>query len=117
MPATPRQLALAIALSGGLACSTDPSNHYGSGGSTRSIQVRDSVIGSPSGIAFTVNVDTLTKPIAKGGVVSFTGLAPGDYAVNFGGTLGNCSVSGGNSQAVTVFPGYVQYLTFITACT
>ncbi|MGB7212275.1 MAG: hypothetical protein WBC97_06550 [Gemmatimonadales bacterium] len=112
-----RQLMLAFAVSGVLACSTDPSNSYGSGGSTGSIQVRDSVTGTPSGVAFTISVGSVTKPIATNGVVSFTGVTPGDYAVNFGGTLGNCAVSGGSSQAVTVLPGYIEYLTFITACT
>lgn len=112
-----RSLAFAVACSGALACSTGTSNTYGSGGSTGAIQVKDSVTGSPTGVAFTVNVDTATKAIAKGGVVSFTGLQPGDHTVIFGGNLGNCAVTGGSSQAVTVYPGYIQYLTFITACT
>ena len=99
------------------ACATGTSNTYGSGGSTGAIQVHDSVTGTPSGVAFTVSVNASTKSIVQGGNASFTGLAPGDYAVDFGGTMGNCSVSNGSSQAVTVYAGYVQYLTFITACT
>ena len=107
-------VALAVAAA---ACSSSPSNQYGAGGSTGSIQVHDSVTGTPSGTAFTLSVGTATKSISANGVMSFTGLAPGDYTVNFGGTMGNCSVSNGSSQTVTVYAGYVQYLTFITACT
>lgn len=100
----------------GAGCSTDPGNQYGGGGSTGSIQVRDSLIGSKTGSSpFTVSVDTATRPLTPGGVTSFTGLVPGGYAVNIG-ALGNCSVAGGTSQAVQVYAGYVQYLTFVTTC-
>ena len=109
---------LAVTLAAAVAaCTNGTSNTYGSGGSTGAIQVRDSVTGTPGAVAFTVTVGTVTKAIATGGVVSFSGLAPGDYAVDFGGTMANCSVSNGSSQAATVYAGYVRYLTFITACT
>ena len=113
-----RHTALVCALIASIAaCATGPGNTYGSGGSTGNIQVKDSVTGSPgSNVAFTVSINATTKPLAKGGVASFLNLDPGDYAVDLGGTMGNCTVVGGSSQAVHVFPGYTQYLTFITSC-
>lgn len=117
MTIRPSTALLAVALAASAAaCATGTSNTYGSGGSTGAIQVRDSITGTPGAVAFTVTVGAVTKAIAKGGVISFSGLAPGDYAVDFGGTMANCSVSNGSAQAATVYAGYVQYLTFITAC-
>ena len=107
-------LPLLISVAAG--CSTSPGNTYGSGGTTGAVQVRDSLIGVKGDTsAFTISIGAQTKPVVQNGVVSFTDLTPGDYAVTIG-ALGKCTAGGGNTQATQVFAGYVQYLTFVTTC-
>ncbi|HSC59441.1 MAG TPA: hypothetical protein VLC11_07745, partial [Gemmatimonadales bacterium] len=76
MTIRPSTALLAVALAASAAaCATGTSNTYGSGSSTGTIQVRDSITGTPGAVAFTVTVGAVTKAIAKGGVISFSGLA------------------------------------------
>ena len=117
MIAAPRlALGLALLAIAGAGCSTDPGNNYGSGGTSGTIQVRDSMIGSKGDLTdFTITIESQTKPVAQNGIVAFGGLAPNDYAVTIG-ALGKCTANGGNTQEAQVFAGYTQYMMFVTTC-
>ncbi|MFI5235652.1 MAG: hypothetical protein ACHQXA_08080 [Gemmatimonadales bacterium] len=98
------------------ACSTEPGNHYGSGGSTGTIQAGDVNSGVKQGVShFMLKTGGMSTPLPVGSVGSFRNLNPGDYVVTLD-SLANCAVTNSNPQTVHVDPGYVTYLTFNTAC-
>jgi hypothetical protein len=63
-----------------------------------------------------VTADSEGKSLAENGVASLTGLTPGNVVVSLG-ELEHCTVTGGSSQTVQVFAGYIQYLTLVTTGT
>jgi len=68
---------------------------------------------------YTVTVDqTASQPIASnGGSATFSGLATGSHSVALSGVAPNCTVSGGNTQMVTVPSGGTATVSFSATCT
>lgn len=68
---------------------------------------------------YTVTVDQATsQPLAtNGGSATFTGLAAGSHPVSLLGVASNCTVSGGNTQTVTVVSGGTATASFSVTCT
>ena len=67
---------------------------------------------------YTVTVDgTTNQAITINGSVTFTGLAGGSHTVVLSGVAGNCTVSGGASQTVSVPAGGTATLGFVVTCT
>jgi len=97
--------------SGDIAKSTAPS-------SEGSLAVSTSTTGSnldPDGYMVTVD-GTNSQRIAVNGSVTFTGLSPSSHAVVLSGVAANCTVSGGNSQTVTVPSGGTATAAFAVSC-
>src|SRR6184192_3986771 len=90
------------------------------GSGSGSLTVTTSTTGSdldPDG--YTVTVDgTNSQPIATNNSngVTFTGLAAGSRSVALSGVAGNCTVSGGATQTVTVTAGQTATLPFSVTC-
>src|SRR5436309_12717930 len=84
------------------------------------LKVTTSTTGSnldPDG--YTVTVDgTSSQPITinNSNGVTFTGLAAGSRSVALSGVAGNCTVSGGATQTVTVTAGQTATLPFSVTC-
>jgi len=57
-----------------------------------------------------------SRAIAVNGSVTFTGLAAGDHSVALGGVASNCTVSGTNTQTVSVPAGGTVTATFAVSC-
>src|SRR5207253_2234967 len=87
---------------------------------TGDLTVTTSTTGSdldPDG--YTVTIDgTNSQPIATNNSngVTFTGLAAGSRSVALSGVAGNCTVSGGATQTVTVTAGQTATLPFSVTC-
>jgi len=72
----------------------------------------------PDPDGYTVTVDgTTSQPIGSNGTVTFSGLSAGTHTVALSGVAANCSVSGGNSQTVTVASGGTATTSFTITCT
>ncbi len=66
---------------------------------------------------YTVTVDGgASQAIATNGSVAFTALASGAHSVALWGVAGNCTVSGANSQTVTVQSGATASAPFSVSC-
>ena len=66
---------------------------------------------------YTVTVDwNQSEPVATNGSVTFTGLDAGDHTVVLSGVALNCTVSGGDTQTVTVPAGSTASTTFTVTC-
>ena len=86
---------------------------------TGDLTVSASTTGSsldPDGYTVTVD-DTSSQAIGINGSVTFTGLPAGNHGVALSGVAANCTVSGGNSQTVSVPAGGTATSTFSVTCT
>src|SRR5439155_1108864 len=86
---------------------------------TGDLDVTTTTTGSdPDPDGYTVAVDGGTgQPIGINSTVTFTGLAAGSHSVALSGVAGNCSVSDGNTQTVTVPSGGTATVSFSVTCT
>jgi len=66
---------------------------------------------------YTVTVDGASQAIATNGSVTLTALAAGGHSVTLSGVAANCTVSGSNSQTVTVHSGATAQAPFSLSCT
>jgi len=66
---------------------------------------------------YTVSVAGQSKALAINGSVTFTGVPAGSQTVTLSGVASNCTVSGGNSQTVTVPSGGTATASYSVTCT
>jgi len=90
-------------------CTTPPGN----------LTVSTSTSGSslPSGYTVSLDNGAQTQAIGINSNVTFTNLAAGSHTVALTGVASNCTVSGGNTQTVTVPSGGTGTASFSVSCT
>src|SRR3989442_770556 len=109
-----------------------PSEAYQKAGSVTSGDIAESTVSSSGGTlgvststtgsnlpasGYTVTVDgTTSQPIGINSSVTFTGLSASSHSVVLSGVPANCTVSGGNSQTVTVPSGGTATAAFSVSC-
>jgi len=85
---------------------------------TGSVTVTTTTSGPDQPSGYTVGVTgAASQSIGASSSVTFSGLATGSHTVTLGGVPGNCSVSGGTSQTVTVTAGGTATAAFSISCT
>ncbi|HEX4600692.1 MAG TPA: PKD domain-containing protein [Gemmatimonadales bacterium] len=85
---------------------------------TGNLTVTTTTSGSSQPSGYTVAVDGgASQPIGTAGSVTFTNLSATSHTVTLSGVPGNCTVSGGTSQTVTVPAGGTATAGFTVSCT
>ncbi len=108
-------LALLLALGWASACSDSPPS-----GPDQSAAIRIAALTSGPDMdadGYTVSVDGNTAlPLAANGVLSLSGIAPGEHVVELGGVADNCAVIGPNPDSVHIARGATAEVAFVVGC-
>ena len=87
------------------------------GATTGALQVTAQTSGPSPDDGYSISLDgTDQGPIGANASVTLGNLAPGSHVVGLSDVSSNCSIDGGNLQAVTVIPGETASLTFTITC-
>jgi hypothetical protein len=87
------------------------------GATTGALQVTAQTSGPSADDGYSISLDgTDQGPLGANASVTLGNIAPGSHVVGLSDVSSNCSIGGGNLQAVTVTPGETASLTFTITC-
>lgn len=111
------QTALAVLLALGWlgACSDNPPSGPGQSAAIRITTLTSGTDMDVDGYAVSVD-GSAALPLTPNGVVSMSGIDPGEHAVQLDGVADNCAVLGPNQHGVSIARGATAEVAFVVGC-